>query len=269
MTTTVGPLAAAPNASNEYIGRGHVYIKPLTLVNGIYTGDAEFDLGNSTVIAITPKVTTKEKYESLDAQSNLYARAVTQQTHSLKITGDEYALRNLAAATNGSVATVTQAATAVTGETLTTNAQLGAWYKCANRQIGSVVVTLSPSTALVLNTDYQVDAKTGRIYTMPTSVTITAGSTLLVAYTPVAYTYNVVQGAQLSAIHAGIRFIGAELAGPEFQAEIYHVMFVPSSDLSLIGDDFAAFTLDGMIIKDSNLSPAYANGAPYTIFQTA
>lgn len=265
---TAGPLATAPNPSNEYIGRGHVYIKPLTLVNGIYTGDAEFDLGNSTVFALTPKVTTKEKYESLDAQSNLYARAVTQQTHSVKITGDEMALRNLAAATNGTVATVAQAATAVTGETLTTSSQLGAWYKCVNRQIGTVTVHQGGS-ALVVNTDYLIDAKTGRIYTQPTSVTITPGSTLTVDYTPTAYTYNVVQGAQQSAIHAGIRFIGAELSGPEFQAEVYHVMFVPSSDLNFISDDFAAFTLDGMIIKDTTLSPAYANGAPYVIFQTA
>lgn len=269
MTLTVGPQAIAPNPSNEYIGRGKIYLKPLTLVNGIYVGDAEFDLGNNTVFALTPKITTKEKYESIDAASNLYARAVTQQQHSVKLTGDEYALRNLAQAVNGLLASVTQAGTAVTGQTLTTSAQLGAWYYVGQRDISAVTVTLSPSTVLVLNTDYQIDAVTGRIYLMPTSVTITAGSTILVAFTPANKEYFTVQGAQISALHAGVRFVGAapSVSGPEFDAEVFHAMFVPSSDLAFIGDDYASWTLDGMIIKDTNLSPTYASGAPYVIWQ--
>lgn len=176
------PLAIAPNGANVLLGRGKIYGDRLSLVNGIYVRTGEFDLGNCTAFEITPKATVKEKFESMDPASSLYARGVTQQTHSIKITGDEYSLYNLANALMGGQGQISAAGGTVSGspgETVNTAPQAYAWYSLQYRNVSAVSAKIG-AVALVAGQDYNLDATRGRLQILPSSVAsiqLTSGGT--------------------------------------------------------------------------------------------
>lgn len=248
--------AVSPNGNNVMLGRGQVFGDRLTVVNGVSTKTGEFDLGNCTTCEVTPKAETKEKYESMDANSSLYARAVTRQTHTLKITGDEYSLFNLANAIMGNLGSIAVTGATISGspgETITTNPKGGAWYSLKFRSVSAVTVKLG-ATTLVLTTDYLLDPVRGRIYIVPGGAGDAVG-TLTAGYTYATYSFNTVVGGNQSSVDMYIRFIGAPVKGPVFEGDFWHVQFTPSGSLGLIQDDFGNWTIEGMIIQDNTISP--------------
>ena len=261
---STGPLATAPSGNNVLLGRGKLYGDRLSLVNGIYVRTGEIDLGNCTAFEITPKADVKEKYESMDANSSLYQRAVIRQTHSIKITGDEFALFNVANVLMGNTGQLTATGSTVSAEALTTAPILGAYYPTKHRNISSVTLHDGASTK-VLGTDYTVDAVSGRIYIVPTG-SILPTDTLTVDYTYSSYTLNYVEGGNQPSVDMYIRFKGAPVKGPTFEGEFWHVQFTPSGNLGFIVDDFGNWTIEGMCLLDNNLSP---DGSLYRLLQTA
>lgn len=255
MTAIVGPYNQAPNPANVSLGRGKFFIDVFD-ASGNRTGQQ--DVGNVTVFDTEDKVEVKEKYESMDPASSLYARGVTRQTVTLKITGDEYTLDNLAHALSGNVVQITGAGASITAEALTPvgGAVLGRYYDMLNRNITALTDVKQGSTVLVLGTDYTADLLRGRIYLLPTSVTITPGSQLTTDYTYGAYTYNAVNVASKGTIDAYVRFIGNPIKGPTYEAEYWHVSFTPTGQLGFIADDFGNWTLEGMVIQDNVNHPA-------------
>jgi hypothetical protein len=103
---------------------------------------------------------------------------------------------------------------------------------------------------LVLGTDYTVDLPRGRVYLLPTSVTITPGSALTADYTYGTYTYNAVNVATVGTVDAYLRFLGNPVKGPTYEAEFWHVSFTPTGTLGFIADDFGNWTLEGLVIAD-------------------
>src|ERR1700735_3354240 len=131
MTAIVGPYNQAPTPANVLLGRGRVLLDNLDAL-GNRTGMQ--DLGNCTAVQTEDKVETKEKYESMDPASSLYARGVTRQTVSVKITGDEMTLDNIARAMNGTSEQITGTGATITAETITPSggAVLGRYYNLAH-----------------------------------------------------------------------------------------------------------------------------------------
>lgn len=258
------PLAMAPNPNNVMLGRGKIYGDRLQLVNGVLVRTGEFDLGNCTGLELTPKADVKEKYESMDPSSALYARAVTRQTHSLKITGDEYSLFNLANALMGNQGSISVTGASVTGEALTTAPLAGAFYPTKFRNISAVTLHDGVSTK-VLGTDYAIDAASGRIQILPGG-SILQTDTLTVDYTYATYQFNTVVGGVASSVDMYIRFKGNPVKGPTFEAEFWHVMFTPNGNLGFIADDFGNWTIEGMVIQDPIGHP---NEPLYHLIQTA
>ena len=265
MTAITGPYNQAPNPANAYLGRGMLFIDNFD-VNGNRTGQQA--VGNVTAFDTENKVEIKEKYESMDPSSSLYARGVTRQTVSLKITGDEYTLDNLARALLGTIQQVTGAGATVAAEPLTPTggAILGRYYDMQNRNITTLTDVKQGSTVLVLGTDYTVDMLRGRIYLLPTSVTITPGSQLTTDYVYAAYTYNTVSVASQGTVEAYVRFLGNPIKGPTYEAEYWHVSFTPTGQLGFIADDFGNWTLEGEVIADTVGHPTHPIGR---IIQTA
>lgn len=372
------PNATAPNASNVLLGRGKLYGDRLSLVNGVYNKTGEFDLGNCTAFEITPKADVKEKYESMDPFSSLYARAVTRQTHSIKITGDEYSLFNLANALMGNTGQLVATGASVSAEALTSAPLAGAWYALKHRNVQATLSppvmgssatattggTLTPGTYFykvtatnaagetiggtevsqvvptgtstntvtinwtavagasgykvyrgtsaggeavfftvatgstvtytdtgtagtagsppttntassivlhdgaatkVLGTDFAVDPVSGRIQILAGG-SILPTDTLTVDYTYSSYTYNFVEGGNQASVDMYVRFKGAPVKGPTYEAEFWHVQFTPSGNLGFIADDFGNWTIEGMCLVDTNLSP---DGSLYRLLQTA
>jgi hypothetical protein len=249
MPTVTGPYNQAPNPANVLLGRGMVFIDPFD-ASGNRTGQQA--IGNVTAFDVENKVEIKEKYESMDPASSLYARAVTRQTVSLKITGDEYTLDNLARAVLGTVVPITAAGATITAETITPvgGAVLGRYYDLANRNITALTDVKQGSTVLVLGTDYTADLVRGRIYLLPTSVTITPASALTADYTFATYTFQSINIANKGTIDAYVRFEGNPVKGPTYEGEWWHASFTPTGTLGFIADDFGNWTLEGLIIAD-------------------
>lgn len=249
MTTIVGPYTQAPNPANVILGRGMLYIDNFD-ASGNRTGQQA--IGNVTAFDVENKVEIKEKYESMDPASSLYARGVTRETVTIKITGDEFTLDNLARAVLGTVTTVVGTGATVTAETVTPTggAVLGRYYDLAHRNITAMTDLKQGATTLVLGTDYTVDLVRGRVYLLPTSVTITPGTALTADYTYGTYTYNAVNVATVGTIDAYLRFLGNPVKGPTYEAEFWHVSFTPTGTLGFIADDFGNWTLEGLVIAD-------------------
>lgn len=254
MTAITGPYDQAPNPANEYIGRGKLFIDRFD-ANGNRTGQQ--DVGNVTVLEVEDKVETKEKYESMDPASNLYARAVVRQTVSLKITGDEFTLDNIARVLNGTVEQITEPGAAVVAETVTPSggAVLGRYYDLAFRNVTAFTDLKQGATSLVEGTDFTIDLLNGRVYLLPTSATITAGSALTADYTYGGYTYNAVNVGKVSAVDAYVKFIGDPVKGHQFQHEWWHVQFTPTGSMGFIKDDFGEWQLEGMVLADPTNHP--------------
>lgn len=265
MTAIVGPYNQAPNPANVLLGRGRVLLDNLD-ANGNRTGMQ--DLGNCTAVQTENKVEIKEKYESMDPASSLYARGVTRQTVSIKITGDEFTLDNIARAMLGNVVQVTGTGATVTAEAFTppAGAALGKYFPLAHRNITTLTDLKQASTTLVLGTDYTVDLLRGIVFLMPTSPTITPGAALTADYTYGNYTYNAVSVASVGTVECYLRFLGNPIKGPTYEAEYWHVSFTPSGELGLIADDFGNWTLEGEVIADPVNHPTQPIGR---LIQTA
>jgi hypothetical protein len=249
MTAIVGPYNQAPNPANVILGRGMLFIDNFD-ASGNRTGQQA--IGNVTAFDVENKVEIKEKYESMDPASSLYARGVTRETVTIKITGDEFTLDNLARAVLGAVTTVVGTGATVTAETVTPTggAVLGRYYDLAHRNVTAMTDLKQGATTLVLGTDYTVDLVRGRVYLLPTSVTITPGTALTADYTYGTYTYNAVNVATVGTIDAYLRFLGNPVKGPTYEAEFWHVSFTPTGTLGFIADDFGNWTLEGLVIAD-------------------
>jgi hypothetical protein len=249
MPSVTGPYTQAPNPASVLLGRGMVFIDNFD-ANGNRTGQQA--IGNVTTFDLENKVEIKEKYESMDPASSLYARGVTRQTVSLKITGDEYTLDNLARALLGTVTPLTGAGATIAAEPLTPvgGAVLGRYYDMQNRNVTTLTDVKQASVSLVLGTDYTVDLVRGRIYLLPTSVTITPGSQLTTDYIYAAYAYQTINIANKGTVDAYVRFEGNPVKGPTYEGEWWHVSFTPTGQLGFIADDFGNWTLEGLVIAD-------------------
>ena len=265
MTTIVGPYNTAPNPANVILGRGKLFLDNLD-ASGNRTGMQ--DLGNVISFETENKVEIKEKYESMDPASSLYARGVTRQTVSLKITGDEFTLDNLARALLGSVVQVTGTGATIAAEAFTPpgGAQLGRYYPLAHRNITTLTDIKIASVSLVLGTDYTADLLRGIIFILPTSVTVTPGAALTADYIFGTYTYNAVNVASQGTVESYVRFEGNPIKGPTYEAEYWHVSFTPTGQLGFIADDFGNWTLEGEVIADPINHPTQPIGR---LIQTA
>jgi hypothetical protein len=97
------PAFASPDPRNLLVGRGKLFLDIFDPITGLPTGSLT-DLGNITLMELSDKTEIKERYSSQDPAGFLLARVVTRQTFSIKVTGDEFSMYNLAAALNGVIA---------------------------------------------------------------------------------------------------------------------------------------------------------------------
>jgi hypothetical protein len=258
---TTGPLAISPNGNNALLGRGKVFFDRLkTNPDGSFSRTGEFDLGNCNAFDLEPTAEVKELYESMDKNSELYARAVTRQTFKIKITGSEFSLFNVANNLMGNQDAVTTTVSTVTAQTLTANPQGGAWYGLGDnvRNVSAVTVKID-TVALVLGTDYNVDLVNAMVQLIPGGAYLTT-DTLTVGYTTTAYTLNRVVIGSNPQIDAFIRFIGDPVKGPQFLGQFWHVQFTPTGSMGLISDDYGNWTLEGLVIADNLAHPDQPNG---------
>jgi hypothetical protein len=242
---------------NEYVfGRGKTYVDIFD-ANGNKTG--ERFLGNCPGFTLS---VTSEKFEHFSSTSGLRKKdlsVVTSVNFSGKITCDDVSSENLALFVGGTVSTVTQSATPVTGEAHTVRAgleyQLGA--TAANpmgvKDVSAVTLKSADGvTSYVLGTDYVVDLAKARFSPLKGGA-ITDGTIVHAGYTPKAGTIQRVTSGAGGSQTGAVRYIADNAVGENRDCYISSAALAASGDLPLITEnDLAKFDLDvGVNEKDS------------------
>jgi hypothetical protein len=250
-------MPTVADGSKLLLGRGKLYFD--RWLPGTTTPTGARMLGDCAKFDILPSVQTKDRYLSTKATATKLATVNITQQHMVQIEMGEYDPETVAVALLGDTALVTQAATPVTGESLTTSVNLGRIYQTAKRLIGTITVHQG-ATVLVAGTDYEVeDATMGLIRILPTSVTVTAGSAITIDYTPTAIIapgLTKVSAGLESKIDGKLLFVGDPAQGHQWDGEFWHVRFTPNGALSLITSDFANIPVQAEVLDDSVLHPA-------------
>lgn len=244
----------APSANNLRIGRGVGYFAEIT--NGAMGGEEH--LGNITSLAIAPSQEVKEKYESMTAGSQLYDKTPIRTTFTMTITGDEFTLGNVKRLLAGSVSSIVQTAGTVSDETLTASAQPGLYYPLAKRKVSDVVVSVGASVKSA-GTDYTVDARSGRIYIVPTG-TIVKGATVVVDYAYETVSLVTIEAGTNSAQYAMFRFISDNVRGSNQEVVVPKVSLTVDGEYGLISDDYGNWTLTASVL-------AVPGQAPFTVIE--
>jgi hypothetical protein len=251
-------MPTVADGSKLLLGRGKIYFD--RWLPGTTTPTGARMVGDADKFDIVPSVQTKDRYASTKNTATKLATVNISQQHMLQIQMGEYDPENVAIALLGDTASVTQTATPVTAESLTSSVVLGRIYQTAKRLITAITVHQLPSTVLVLGTDYEVeDATMGLIRILPTSVTVTAGSGITIDYTPTAIVapgLTKVSAGLESKIDGKLLFVGDPAQGHQWDAEFWHVRFTPNGALALITSDFADIPVQAEVLDDSVLHPA-------------
>lgn len=251
----------ASDPTNLLLGKGIIYFDRFD-ATGLRTG--ELDLGNCEVFSVGITDENKEKYSSRDAAAGLLRRVNTRRDIPISIQGDEFNPENLALVQMGSLGTLTQASGSVTAEQISAAPVKGRWYPTVGRDISAVVVKQGVTT-LALDTDYLVDAVSGRIYLVPSGAAV-AGTPLTVDYAAAAITgLDTVAAGTASIIEGYIHFMGDPSAGPIMEAEYWRVSIsVGGDEVGLITDDWGNWSLEAKVLADTVNHPTEPFGR--TIF---
>lgn len=254
------------HANNYVFGRGKIYIDVLD-DNGNTTGERY--LGNCPGFTLSVASDVFEHYSSTSGLKQKDLSVVTSVNFSAKISCDDVGPDNLALFLGGDKATVTQVATAVTGEAHTVKAgyeyQLGV---TSGNPVGVKKVTAfsledaTDTITYVLGTDYTVDLDTGR-FAIISGGAISDGAIVHAGYTPTAGSITRVSTGSTGQVTAAVRFIADNAVGENRDCYIASAALAASGDLPLITEnDIAKFDLDvGVNEKDSNTAQIIINGA--------
>lgn len=258
------PLNAHTN--NYVFGRGKVYID-LFDTSGNLTG--ERFLGNCPGFTLSVASETFEHFSSTTGLKQKDLTVVTSINFSSKISCDDVGPDNLALFFGGSVSSITQAATPVTGEAHTVKAgyeyQLGAGSANPVGVKNVTAFTLKDATDVttyVLGTDYTVDLATAR-FSIIKGGAITDGAVVHAGYTPAAGSITRVSSGNSGQLTGAVRFIADNAVGENRDCYIPSAALAASGDLPLITDkDIAKFDIDlGVNEKDSTTPQIIINGA--------
>ena len=243
-------MPLAPDVSNYMLGRGILYFAQFD-DNGNQLG--ELDLGNCSSFALTLDTTKLAHYSARQGLRVKDKEVVTELNATGSFTMDEYSKENLCLALFGTTLQESQSTASVTDEAVT--AYVDRWVKLANRSVSSVVVTdSSGSTTYVENTDYRIDATTGRLFIL-SSGSITDGQDILVDYSAAALTYDSIRAFTKSSVEGFLRFVGNNQSGPNYEAEIWKCSLSPNGDINFLAEEWGSIAMNLNIEKDETNHP--------------
>lgn len=236
------------------LGRGELSFNLNDPTTGLPTG--ERPMGQCTKLEVTPEVEDVREYSAATAASELIARAVIRQTHNLSIVMKEDSKENAALTLLGDNGTLVQG-TVASGTEVFASIKLGYWIKTAHRNITVVSLTkTSPTTPLVLGTDYLLDGPGGRIYIIPTTTVVADGDSITLTRTATAKTYQTVRVGGISKIEGALRFVGKPATGPVIEYEFWKVSILPDGAIAVLtGDAFAEMPIKGEVLADVTNHP--------------
>ncbi len=247
--------------TKEYtLGKGEVYFDQ---------GSGERYFGNTTEFNITIE---SENLDHFDSDHGIRVKddsVVLEITRNGSLITDNISKENIALFFLGDVSVVTQVATPVVGEVVTTTAVKGYYYQLGKttnnpqgvRGVTAVVVKVG-ATTMVLNTDYTLDATMGRIHILETGSTIIAGDDIAVDYTPAANTRERISTNNAASLTGSLRFVAFNPKGTNRDFYIPAVTLRPTGDFALKGDDWQAAGFAIEINQNTGQAAIYIDGRP-------
>lgn len=232
-----------------------------------------FDLGNAPAVSLTVETETKEHESSRTGIKEVDAEITTKQKVAMSFTLDEANDANMALWLGGSEASFTNPGKTFTAVdvALFTSVTLGRWYDIVD-DTGARMYDLKATptfneagtpTLLVVDVDYTLDAKWGRIFLKSTATGIADGEDLEYSYVPTgaeATTLDEVRALGGGEKQLALLFISENAQGAKQREYQFHrVTLAANGEFELIGDDFSGMQFDGAI-KKSVLADA---NAPY------
>jgi len=185
----------------------------------------------------------------------LLKRVVTSTTSEVALTLDEFDPENVALALLGSASAFSQSSGTATDSAIPGTVKKGQWLDTGKLKITVTGVKKSPSTALVLGTDYEVDSDSGMIRILPGSSTVADGDSLLWSGSYAAITSTQIQALANSRIEGALRFRSAsDAVGPRYLVDFWKVSIAPDGALALLTTEFGEITLKAAVQEDTSKS---------------
>lgn len=252
-------MSAAPNTNNYSLGKGIVYFDRYNAA-GALTG--ELDLGNAPAFALAAAIESLDHFSSRKGLKEKDLSIEVSIGMMVKLTLDESAKENINLALLGdyTITNETQPSGHQANDVIT--AHVGKYSKLHRRALVSntiqpVVVTNSTGTVTYTEgTDYEVDAKVGRIKVLAAG-SISEGDSLLVDYDYNATSFPVLNPVSASPVTGYLRFVGDPDQGPKYEAEFWKVKLKCTSDIAFISDDWTTLEFEGEVQKDESGHPDY------------
>lgn len=254
-----------PAFVNDYtIPKGKIYFDP--------DWKGEDYLGNTPGAELGIESTDLPHYSAEEGIREKDDNALVEINRTLTITADNISMVNWSRFIIGEETSVTQVATPVVDVALG-KVKKGRWYQLGvitgnptgYRDISAVTIKKAPSTALVLNTDYELDTELGRIYIMPSSVTVLDNDDLLYSCTPAANTREQVRSTTSAAVAGALRFIASNAKGTNRDIYLPSVLLKPTGTARLKSADAAYMEMQfqvEILKRDSATAAIYIDGRP-------
>lgn len=251
------------STSDYNLGRGKVYFATLD-TNG---KPLEYrDLGNAPEFNITFETETLDHQSSRSGLKVTDKEVVVSQKASLSLTLDEINFQNLALFASGSSvndADINLAKVGVTGAVICTQAQYvqNRWYDLFDTATGKRAYKISATNALavkdngvamVVGTDYDVDAVMGRVFIKKASVGA-GGVTFDITADGTAPVIDEVKALTVTTLSGALKFISENPADGDKQVEyqFHKVSLKAEGDFGLISDEWTKMQLKGVAEKNT------------------
>lgn len=237
----------APDTDNLFLGKGALYFDRQD-ANGSSTG--ELDLGNCTNFNLKLDQTLKEHFTSREGIKKRDLVVTESEKWSGKFVLEEYAKEILNLAIRGEAPTyLTQSAGSTTA---TKTAFRDRWLDVGYRMISSVVVSHGVTT-FTLNTDYVVDATTGRVKPLSTGA-IYEEESLTISFSYAAIQQPKLVPSQRDCIGL-LRFVPNNEQGPDIEVQVWKATLKCDGDINFISEDWGKLNFSFEVDSDEENHP--------------
>lgn len=260
--------------NNYTLGRGKLYFARHTTAGEAPSAIGELYFGNTPEVNLTIE---EEKLDHYSAESGIREK---DDSISLEVnrtgtfTTDNISPENLALFFFGTASTLS-----VTGDTVTNEAinavQQGYYYQLGvSAATPSGVRSVDPDSTLVVqddqsspatfveDTDFSIDAATGRIYIIPGGG-IADDTNLVIDYVYNTHTRDrIVSGG--TAVSGALRYIADNPKGTNRDMYAPYVQISPNGDFALKGDEWSVIPFNLEILKIADYEALYIDGRPVT-----
>jgi hypothetical protein len=255
-------------AGNQTLGRGRVYFSKFK-PGGLYIPEGFRYLGNTPSFSLT---ISQEKLDHFSSDEGIRIKdksIVLQTDFSGSLTMDDIDNDNLSLFFFGSKSTIAQTAATATEETFA-DVILGGRYQLGVtpqtptgiRAISNVVVTKLPSTVLVVNTDYVIDAARGQVEFIAGGAVV-SGDDIEVTYDRAARNRDqVISGS--TQVEGALLFNSTNPQGKQIDFLMPYVRLGPNGDFALKTDEWQQLPVTVEILTAPARSAIYMDDQPYT-----